>query len=173
MAESGATAVAASSPRVNVTDRLAHFAALMPSAVSVASAGRSGYSTITFAELDADASCIARGLVEWGIKPGTRLALLVTPGIEFVTLVFALLRAGAAIVLVDPGIGRKNLIRCLEEAQPEGFVAIPKAHAVRMLMRQRFPHARWNVTVGRRWFWGGVTLDELRRRGDRLAKYPD
>ena len=40
-------------------------------------------------------------------------------------------------------------------------------------MRQKFPHARWNVTVGRRWFWGGVTLEALRRRGDRLAKYPD
>ena len=38
-------------------------------------------------------------------RPGTRLALLVRPGIEFVTLVFALLRAGMVIVLVDPGLG--------------------------------------------------------------------
>jgi acyl-CoA synthetase (AMP-forming)/AMP-acid ligase II len=170
MAESGATAVAASLPRVNVADRLAHFAAQMPSAVAVASAGRFGYSTISFAELDADATRVARGLIDWGVTPGTRLALLVTPGIEFVTLVFALLRAGVVIVLVDPGIGRKNLIRCLEEAQPEGFVAVPKAHAVRMLVRHKFAQAHWNVTVGRRWFWGGVTLEALKRRGKALAE---
>lgn len=170
MAESGATAVAANSPRVNVTDRLAHFAAQIPSAVAVASAGRFGYSTISYAELDADATRVARGLIDWGVTPGTRLALLVTPGVEFVTLVFALLRAGVVIVLVDPGIGRKNLIRCLEEAQPEGFVAVPKAHAVRMLVRHKFPQSQWNVTVGRRWFWGGVTLEALRRRGEALAE---
>jgi acyl-CoA synthetase (AMP-forming)/AMP-acid ligase II len=29
-------------------------------------------------------------------------------------------------------------------------------------LRRRFSNARWNVTVGRRWFWGGKTLDELR-----------
>ncbi len=97
--------------------------------------------------------------------PGTRIALLVRPGIEFVTLVFALLRAGVVIVLVDPGLGRKNLIRCLEEAEPEGFIAVPQAHAVRVFMRGKFPRAKWNVTVGRRWFWGGITYGDLIARG--------
>jgi acyl-CoA synthetase (AMP-forming)/AMP-acid ligase II len=90
------------------------------------------------------------------------LALLVKPGVEFVTLVFALLRAGMVIVLVDPGLGRRNLIRCLSEAEPEGFVAIGRAQAARLLFRHAFPRARWNVTVGRRLFWRGKTLDQLR-----------
>ena len=30
------------------------------------------------------------------------------------------------------------------------------------LLPRRFPKARFNVTVGRRWFWGGVTLEQLR-----------
>src|SRR6185295_17559805 len=108
------------------------------------------YHTVTFAELEADVSRIARGLAAWGVPPGTRLALLVKPGIEFVMLVFALLRAGMVIVLVDPGLGRRNLIRCLADAAPEGFVAIGAAQAVRVLLRHKFPRARWNVTVGRR-----------------------
>jgi acyl-CoA synthetase (AMP-forming)/AMP-acid ligase II len=123
------------------------------------------YATATFAELDADATRIARGLLAWGVPPATRLALLVRPGIEFVTLVFGLLRAGMVIVLVDPGLGRRNLIRCLSDAKPEGFVAISLAQAARLWWRKEFPLAKWNVTVGRRWFWGGLTLEEIRDLG--------
>lgn len=167
--------------RLNVADRLAAMAAETPNALAVVcpwrwspgyaakQVGISGapYATTTFAELNADATRLARGLLAWGVPPGTRLALLVRPGIDFVALVFALLRAGMVSVLVDPGLGKRNLMRCLAEAEPEGFVAISLAHAARMLLRRKFPRARWNVTVGRRWFWGGLTLDELRMRDAR------
>jgi acyl-CoA synthetase (AMP-forming)/AMP-acid ligase II len=174
------TALATQHYRLNVADRLRTVAAEMPSSLAVACPhhwsreypvrriGESGsrYATTTFAELDADASRLARGLIDWGVPPGTRLALLVRPGIEFVTLVFALLRAGMVMVLVDPGLGRKNLIRCLSEARPEGFIAIGKAQAARVLLSRKFPLAKWNVTVGRRWFWGGLTLGQLRNVGN-------
>ena len=90
------------------------------------------------------------------------MALLVRPGIDFIALVFGLLKAGSVAVLIDPGMGRRNLVRYLAEARPQGFIAVPIVHAVRTLLRRRFPNARWNVTVGRRWFWGGPTLDMLR-----------
>ena len=35
---------------------------------------------------------------------------------------------------------------------------------MRTFLRRRFPKAKWNVTVGRRWFWGGKTLEQLRER---------
>ena len=70
---------------------------------------------------------------------GARLALLVRPGIDFIALTFAIFKAGAVAILIDPGMGRRNLIRCLAEAQPHGFVAIPAVHAVRTLLRRRFP----------------------------------
>src|SRR5262245_5403838 len=93
---------------LNVSERLTSFAATIPTATAVACAwcrslrkfpslrGNSGsiYVTISFAELERFASEIAAGLSEWGIPVGTRLALLVHPGIEFVGLVFGLLRAG-------------------------------------------------------------------------------
>src|SRR5207244_1341975 len=73
----------------------------------------------------------------------------------------------------DPGMGRKNLVQCLEEAQPEGFIAIPLAQAVRTVQcwtRGRFADAKINVTVGRRWFWGGKTLDQVRRESEPLCE---
>lgn len=160
-----------SSLPVNVADRLAAIAARYPDGVAVATpggtdvAGDNSYSTCTFAELDRDATSLAQGFVELGVEPGTRLVLLVRPGIEFVKLVFALLRCGATTVLVDPGMGRRHLLRCLEATDPEGFVAISPAQAVRMVFRKRFPRARINVTVGRRWFWGGNTYQQLLEQG--------
>jgi acyl-CoA synthetase (AMP-forming)/AMP-acid ligase II len=155
-----------SSP-VNVADRLAAAAAKRPDAVAVVCARRAGYATCSFRELDEDATGLAHGLLDLGVKPGARLVLLVKPSVEFVTLVFALLRAGVVAVLVDPGMGRKHLLDCLSAAEPDGFIAISRAQAVRALLRRRFPKARFNVTVGRRWFWGGVTYRQLLRRGRR------
>jgi acyl-CoA synthetase (AMP-forming)/AMP-acid ligase II len=183
MANVETPAAAPTSARLNVADRLAASARANPGGIAVVCPrrwsptyrqirmGSSGttYSTTTFAELDADVSRIARGLIEWGVPTGSRIALLVRPGIEFVTLVFGLLRAGMVIVLVDPGLGRHNLIRCLADAGPDGFIAISRAHAVRQLLRRKFSKAKWNVTHGRRWFWGGITLRQLREmdRGTR------
>lgn len=141
----------------------------MPDTVAVVeTAGRNPtgsrrYRHVTFRELDDQSDRIAHGLHEMGVAPGTRLALLVRPGVDFIALVFGLFKAGVVIILIDPGMGRRNLLRCLSDAEPQGFVAIPAVHAMRTLLRRRFPSARFNVTVGRRWFWGGPTLEQLTR----------
>ncbi|MCO6457105.1 MAG: AMP-binding protein [Pirellulaceae bacterium] len=122
------------------------------------------YRQLTFAELDRDSSHLAAGLRAMGVRPGMRMVLMVRPGINFISLVFALFKARAVTVLIDPGMGRSHLLRCLEEVEPEGFIGIPLVQAVRTLLARRFPQARCNLTVGRRWFWGGPTLRQLRAR---------
>lgn len=152
----------------NVAARLGIIASLTPGAVAIAEPdgqptndGTRSYALTTFENLDRNSDIIARGLIRWGVRPGMRLAMLVPFGSRFIELVFALLKAGVVVVLIDPGIGRKHLVRCLSEANPCGFVGIPKAQAIRSLLRRRFPEATWNVTLGRRWFWGGKTLEQL------------
>jgi len=167
MARMTACSSTSETPYANVTDRLTQIAAQMPDMVAVACPGRgnvvgqNSYRTCTFAQLDADATALARGLVELGAKPGTRLTLMVPPSVEFVKLVFALLRCGATTVLIDPGMGRKHLIECLAAVQPKGFVGVGRAQAARIAFRRRFPQARLNITIGRRWFWGGTTFKQL------------
>jgi acyl-CoA synthetase (AMP-forming)/AMP-acid ligase II len=164
--------VATPSEYVNVADRLTQIAAALPDAVAIACpghgdvAGRHSYATCTFAELERDANSLARGLVDLGVTPGMRLVLLVKPGIEFVKLAFALLRSGATTVLIDPGMGKQHLVNCLAAVEPEGFVAISPAQAVRTILRKRFSRAKLNVTVGRRWFWGGTTYKQLLAAGE-------
>jgi acyl-CoA synthetase (AMP-forming)/AMP-acid ligase II len=154
----------------NVASLLHATAARCPDAMAIAQPlgrdrhGRRIYRQVTFRQLDEDCTLLADGLRAMGAKPGMRLALLVPPGIDFISLVFALFQTGVVVVLIDPGMGRAGMVRCLAESQPQGFVAVSLGQALRTLLRHRFPQARLNITVGRRWFWGGPTLAQLRSR---------
>ena len=59
---------------------------------------------------------------------------MVRPSPEFFLLMFALFKAGAVPVLVDPGIDKRALKQCLDEAQPQAFIGIPLAQAARVLL---------------------------------------
>lgn len=164
---------------VNVTHRLQQMAARQPDVLAIAAPigpvqeGETRYEQVSFRQLEDDVECLARGLVAMGVTPGMRLALLVRPSVDFIALVFALLRSGAVTILIDPGMGRKNLLACLEAAIPRGFVAISPVQAVRTILCSHFGMAKLNITVGRRWFWGGHTLKSLRKIGAKSdAKLP-
>jgi acyl-CoA synthetase (AMP-forming)/AMP-acid ligase II len=157
-----------------VADRLTEIARIMPQSVAIAEiiGGRRGarkskrqYKAVSFEWLDTDSSAIAAGLIAIGVTPGMRLALLVRPGIEFVSLVFALLKCGAVQVLIDPGMGMRRVLKRLAEIEPQGFIAIPPAQTVRALFCKKFPDAKLNVSVGRRLPWSNVTLADVRRLG--------
>ncbi|TAL09448.1 MAG: hypothetical protein EPO02_10225 [Nitrospirae bacterium] len=117
---------------------------------------------LTFRQLNEDCDRCAWGLARLGIGRGTRTVLMVRPGPEFFSLTFALFKLGAVPVLVDPGMGKANLLSCIEEAAPEAFIAVPLAQAARVLRPHAFRTVRTAVTVGRRWFWGGPTLAQVR-----------
>jgi acyl-coenzyme A synthetase/AMP-(fatty) acid ligase len=91
------------------------------------------YQTLTYRQLNNKSNTLARGLLAYGFKPGDRVALMVTPSLDFFTLSFALFKAGIVPVLIDPGIGLKNLKRCLAEAAPVGFIGVAKAQVARIL----------------------------------------
>ncbi len=163
----------------NVAARLSTVAALTPGAIAIAEpngppnpAGSRSYALTTFRELDERSDAIARGLACWGVQPGMRLAMLVPFAANFIELTFALLKAGVVVVLVDPGMGRQHLVGCLSGVELDGVVGIPRAQAIRSLLRHRFPRARWNVTVGRRWFWGGKTLAQIEAAGREHPERP-
>jgi len=153
---------------VNVARRLIEQAAVRPAQEAVVmprgrnSHGTRVYESWTFRELDQETDRLARGLRALGVRPGMRLALMVKPSFEFITLTFALFKVGAVAILIDPGMGASSLLKCLREAAPEGFLAIPLAHAILKLTSRTYAQAKIKITVGRRWFWGGSTYQDLR-----------
>ncbi len=127
--------------------------------------GRVTYSQLTFSQLDSESDALAAGLIAMGVAPGDKLVLAVRPGIEFIALTYALFKAGAVIVLIDPGMGAKRVFGCLDQVEPDGFVGLPLVQFLRVLNGRRFAKARFNVTVGGRRFWGGKTYRELLELG--------
>lgn len=120
---------------------------------------------LSYAELDRRSSAIAAGLREAGLTRGMHAALMVRPSPELFLLMFALFKLGAVPVLIDPGISKRALRQCLDEAAPVAFIGIPLAQAARKLLGWARRSVRLPVTVGRRWFWGGSQLAALEARG--------
>lgn len=119
---------------------------------------------LSYRQMEQRSNAIAAGLRQAGVARGSRAVVMVRPSPEFFLLMFALFKIGAVPVLVDPGIARSALKRCLDEAQPDAFIGISLAHAARRLLGWA-RSARLHVTVGRRWFWSGPSLAELEANG--------
>ncbi len=124
------------------------------------------YDEINFLNLHLKSDQIAFSLGAYGIKPGMKAVLMVTPSIDFFALTFALFKAGIIPILVDPGMGVKNLKQCFEESQPDAFIGIPKAHIARRLFGWGKSSIKFLITVEGANFWGGINLQHL------LKKYP-
>lgn len=141
---------------VNVAAHLTSMARARPYGLAVVCpsghdrAGRACYTHRTFQQLERESNQIARGLELNGIAPGTRTVLMVKPSLEFFALTFGLFKAGVVPVLIDPGMGIKNLGRCIAEAEPEAFIGIPKAHVARKVLGWGRPTIRFLVHVGRK-----------------------
>ena len=123
------------------------------------------FDTITFAELESLSNAYANGLRDGGVEKGNRIALMVPPGIKFVAFVFALFKTGATIILIDPGMGRDNLVKCLSEAKPEGVVGSRLAHSARMVYRKWFPDCKKNFVVGGN-FPGCTSVSKFEKHGN-------
>lgn len=156
----------------NIAARLPGLARERPDQIAIRCPGRrhpgnglAAYDvTLDYRQLDARSDCMAAGLSAYGIGRGVRTVVMVRPSPEFFLLMFALFKIGAVPVLVDPGIDKRALKQCLDEAQPQAFIGIPLAHVARLALRWAGSATR-QVTVGRRLGWGGTTLAALERAG--------
>ncbi|MBL4687201.1 MAG: AMP-binding protein [Nannocystaceae bacterium] len=151
---------------MNVAAYLPLLAKAQPDVLSVAVAspgpgGTTRYQSMTASQLDQRSDRIAHALVSVGIERGTRTVLMVKPSLDFFALTFAMLKVGAVPVMVDPGMGIKNLGTCLAEAEPAAFIGIPKAHIARFVLGWAKATLRTKIMVGPWVPGGGPTLAKL------------
>ncbi|MFN7183520.1 MAG: olefin beta-lactone synthetase [Thermomonas haemolytica] len=150
----------------NIAAALPHLARERPGQVAMRCPGAGGrYDlALTYAELDARSDAIAAGLARRGIVRGTRTVVMVRPTPEFFLLMFALFKAGAVPVLVDPGIDKRALKQCLDEAQPQAFIGIPLAMLAKALLGWARA-ARVRITTGRWPLLADATLAQVEAEG--------
>lgn len=123
------------------------------------------YQCYSYAQLEQESNRLAAALEQSGVERGMRTVLMVAPSLEFFALTFALFKLGAVPVLIDPGMGIKNLKTCLDEATPDVFIGMPKAHLARHLLRWARTASIRLTTGFRLWF------DEISLRRE-LKKIP-
>jgi acyl-CoA synthetase (AMP-forming)/AMP-acid ligase II/pimeloyl-ACP methyl ester carboxylesterase len=126
---------------------------------------RGVYDVMTYGEVNSESNRIAHGLEKIGFKRGMHTVVMVTPGTEFFCLLAGIFKLGAIPVFVDPGMGFRNLKTCIEEAEPEAFIGIAKAHAARIALGWAKSTNRINVTVGKNYFFGGHSLEDVKQLG--------
>tara|TARA_B100000686_G_scaffold161289_1_gene168923 strand:+ start:2764 stop:4401 length:1638 start_codon:yes stop_codon:yes gene_type:complete len=150
----------------NIAYLLDRIAQRIPNAPALIVSRKNKVRKISFRELSEESNRIASGLEKFDFKTGKRALLMVPPGIEFTILTFALFKIGVLPIFIDPGLGKENLLKCVEKAQPELMVAIPKAHFSRLFYHNSFRSIRRFVTVGTRWLFWWKTLESLRNKGN-------
>ena len=161
-------------PTVNIAAHLKEMAQRQPEQLAVRvpakkdRQGRTFYASYTYRQLDEESDRFAAGLAWNGIYRGSRAVLMVPPSLEFFALTFALFKAGVVPVFIDPGMGLKNIGKCLVESEPEAFIGITKAHVARRLFGWGRRTLKRLVTVGPRLFWSGLSLNDLRWDDDRV-----
>lgn len=142
----------------NIALALERVATAQADQVGLVSRAGDGYRSWTFAELQARVQDYAAALRQQGVSRGQRVMLMVRPSMEFVCLTFALFRLGAVVILIDPGMGFRNLLRCIGRVKPEVLLAIPVVQLLSRFFPAPFRTVRTRICVGR--FCGllGVSL---------------
>ena len=103
----------------------------------------------SFARLQALSLGFAALLRAKGVGRGDRVVLMVRPSMEFICLTFALFHLGAIVILIDPGMGYRNLLRCISSVRPDILVGIPKAVLFSHIFRTPFQTLRQRIQVGK------------------------
>jgi len=93
---------------------------------------------ISFKELNGWANTYADYFSSAGINPGDITMLMVRPSVDFICLTLALFKIGSPIVLIDPGMGYKNLLRCIARVGPKFLIGVPKAVLFSKIFRKAF-----------------------------------
>ncbi|KKJ01945.1 non-ribosomal peptide synthetase, partial [Burkholderia gladioli] len=101
-------------PAVQLTGMVEAQARRTPEAVAL----RHGEATLSYARLDARANQIAHALIARGVGPDTRVAICVRRGLDMVTGLLGVLKAGAAYVPIDPAYPAERLAYMLEDCRP-------------------------------------------------------
>ena len=150
----------------NIAAALPKLARERPDQVAMRCPGRGGtYDlALTYGQLDTRSDAIAAGLAQRGIGRGARTVVMVRPTPEFFLLMFALFKSGAVPVLIDPGIDKRALKQCLDEAAPEAFIGIPLAMLAKALLGWA-KSARTRITTGTRAWLADATLAQVERDG--------
>jgi len=130
--------------------------------------------SLSWQELEQSIAALVASLKEAGVRQGSRVSLMVPPGVDLTVVLYACLRLGAVVVVADAGLGTRGLSRAVKGATPDFLIGIDRALAAatvlgwsgRRISVRDLPAAR------RRVLGVETSLAALARRGATLSPDP-
>ncbi|MBF0450652.1 MAG: AMP-binding protein [Candidatus Magnetomorum sp.] len=125
--------------------------------------GKMAYSHLTYRQFNQQSDDIARGLQRSGVVRGTKTALQMTPGVEWFTVAYALLKIGAVPVLIQPSLGFRHMAQCIKAVEPEALIISPKFQMLPLLYPGNYQSVHLQINTDRRWLKKGLSLVDLQQ----------
>lgn len=166
---------------MNIAKRLTDLAKIYPDKTAVMfpkhdhKQNKYHYQSLTFRDLDILSNQYANKLKELGFKPGDLTLLFLKPSLEFSAMTFAIFKAGIIPVFIDPGMGKKNLLKCIKEVKPVGLIAEKEVHLLSLIFRKNFNSIKYRVTTKNKFpfFKNIFTLNEMKNERILSSKIED
>ncbi len=105
------------------------------------------FADTSFAELERIVSSLSSRMAGEGIRKGTRVLVLARPGLELIAGVFAILQVGGVPVVIDPGMGLRNFLRCVRHSDPEAVFGVWKGLILSRLFRHSFRNVKARLST--------------------------
>ena len=104
----------------------------------VSGAKKPAFRPLSFLELDRAVDSAVGELLKAGIHKGDKTLLFVNPGPDLIIWAFALFRIGAIPVVIDPGMGFRSFLKCIQRTRPSALVGISRAIWLSKLLHRTF-----------------------------------
>lgn len=134
--------------------------------------GSAGSDSYSFGELYDLCTRYSQGLLDSGIEPHMRVLVMAKPSIDFLALIFAINKIGAVPVLIDPGMGLKRMLICIQEAEPAAMLALPILHIIKRCFPKYFKSVKVSISTGARLFPSVKTLADINHAPTTVKIHP-
>ena len=111
--------------------------------------GRVSYTHLSYSQLESLSSAYAEAFSAAGITKGVKTLVMLRPGLDFIAVAFAVFKTGAVPILIDPGMGRKNLLGCIRDTAPEALIAVSELHWISKVFLSSFKSVRIKFSLGK------------------------
>jgi long-chain acyl-CoA synthetase len=150
-----------------IADLLGRAAALFGARVAQRHKVGGEWRDIGFAELGATVSEIGRGLIDLGVAPGDRVALLCTTRVEWAWCSFAISAMGAVAVPIYPTNSREECAWVAGNSEAVAIICEDASQIAKIeAVREQLPQLYHVIVIeGADAAGEAIALDEVRRRG--------
>lgn len=147
---------------MTIADIFAEQVRVRPQAVALIDAHGGAPRRLTYAEFEREVAAAASWLHAQGLTKGQAVLVFVPMSLELYVALLALFRLGVVALFLDPSAGREHIEHCCARWAPDGLLAIPKAHWLRLRspalrrISRKIAVGGW-VPGARRWGIGAET----------------